>query len=100
MPVKVYRLFFIGYLGDIGAKFAAFGWYTQDVNGADVKQIYEAIQTAKQVSGKPAVIILDTIKGQGVRFVEEILLNHHIIIDPEKAKAVIAELEQRLAKYN
>ena len=86
-------------LGDIGAKFAAFGWYTQDVNGADVAQIYEAIQNAKEVQGKPSVIILDTIKGQGVRFVEETMMNHHIVIDQEKAKATIAELERRLAQY-
>lgn len=87
-------------LGDIGAKFASFGWHTQNVNGADVKQIYEAIQTAKQVNGKPSVIILDTIKGQGVRFVEETLMNHHIVIDPAQGKAAIAELERQLAEYN
>lgn len=87
-------------LGDIGAKFAAFGWHSQDVNGADVAQIYEAIQHAKEVKGQPSVIVLDTIKGQGVRFVEETMMNHHIVIDQEKAKAAIAELESRLAEYN
>ena len=87
-------------LGDIGAKFAAFGWHAQDVNGADVAQIYEAIQHAKEVKGQPSVIVLDTIKGQGVRFVEETMMNHHIVIDQEKAKAAIAELESRLAQYN
>jgi len=86
-------------LGDIGAKFAAFGWHAQDVNGADVAQIYEAIQNAKAIKGQPSVIILDTIKGQGVRFVEETMMNHHIVIDQEKAKAAIAEIERRLAEY-
>jgi transketolase len=87
-------------LGDIAAKFAAFGWHTQDVDGASVTAIYEAIQTAKAVQDQPSVIVLDTIKGQGVKFVEEIMMNHHIIVDQEKAKAAIAELENRLAAYS
>ncbi len=87
-------------LGQISRKFAAFDWHVQDVNGADVHQIYDAVQTAKSVTGQPSVIVLDTVKGQGVPFVEETMMNHHIVIDQEKAQAVIAELKQRLADYN
>ncbi|MHC4250214.1 MAG: transketolase [Planctomycetota bacterium] len=83
-------------LGDIAAKFASFGWETFDVDGADVMAIQEAIVKAKAVLGRPKVIVLDTIKGQGVPFVEETLLNHHIVLDKEKAAAAIDELEQRL----
>ncbi len=86
-------------LGVISQKFAAFDWHVQDVNGADVTQIYDAIETAKAAKGKPSVIVLDTIKGQGIPFVEQTLLNHHIVIDQEKAKESIAMLEQRLAEY-
>jgi transketolase len=87
-------------LGDIRGKFEAFGWHAQKVDGASVAAIYEGIQQAKDVTGQPSVIVLDTIKGQGVRFVEEIMMNHHIVIDQEQAKAAIAELEHRLAAYN
>ena len=66
-------------LGDIGQKFASFGWHNQDVNGIDVAKIYEAIKKAKEVKGQPSVIILDTIKGQGIKFVEETMANHHMI---------------------
>jgi transketolase len=83
-------------LGQISRKFAAFDWHVQDVNGADVRQIYDAVQTAKAVTGQPSVIVLDTVKGQGVPFVEETMMNHHIVIDREKAKAVMADLEKRL----
>lgn len=86
-------------LGNISAKFTAFGWHAQHVDGADVNAIYAAIQRAKVAQKHPSVIILDTVKGQGVRFVEDILMNHHIIIDQEKAKQAIAELEQDLATY-
>jgi transketolase len=87
-------------LGDIGAKFASFRWHVQNVDGASVAKIYEAIQVAKATTGKPSVIILDTIKGQGVKFVEETMMNHHIVIDQDQAKAAIADLEDRLAAYN
>ncbi|MCP4397469.1 MAG: transketolase, partial [bacterium] len=86
-------------LGDIREKFETFGWHAQDVNGADVAEIYSAIQTAKDAQGRPSAIVLDTIKGQGVTFVEETIMNHHIIVDREKAKAAIADLETRLAAY-
>ncbi|MBD3307314.1 transketolase [candidate division KSB3 bacterium] len=86
-------------LGDIGQKFASFDWHVQDVNGADVAQIYDAIQAAKEVKHHPSVIILDTIKGQGVPFVERIMMNHHIVVDQDQAKAAIADLEQCLAAY-
>jgi len=87
-------------LGDIREKFETFGWHAQDVNGADVADIHRAIHAAKETQGRPSVIVLDTIKGQGVTFVEEIIMNHHIIVDQEQAKAAIVELEERLSAYN
>lgn len=80
-------------MGDIGAKFEAFGWYTQDIDGGDVEAIYDAIEKAKAQAGdKPSMIVLQTIKGKGVKFVEEMAANHHIVIDAEQAKAAIAEV--------
>jgi transketolase len=87
-------------LGDIGQKFASFGWHAQDVDGADVTQIYEAIENAKRVTGRPSVIVLDTIKGKGIPFVENTFYNHHIVVPKEKAAKAIAALERQLAKYN
>ncbi len=86
-------------LGDIREKFETFGWHAQDVNGADVAEIHRAIHTAKETQGRPSVIVLDTIKGQGVTFVEETMMNHHIVVDQEQAKAAIADLETQLAAY-
>ncbi len=59
-------------------------------------EIYNAIETAKSVKGQPSVIVLDTVKGQGIPFVEEMMMNHHIVIDKEKAKAVMADLEKKI----
>lgn len=55
----------------IGAKFAAFGWNVVECeDGNDVEQIYDAVQAAYAVSGKPTCIVLNTIKGKGCTFAE------------------------------
>lgn len=83
-------------LGDIAAKFASFGWDAHDVDGANVMDIQDAIRKAKTVEGRPKVIVLDTVKGQGVPFIEQIELNHHIVLDKELAAKAIDDLEHQL----
>ncbi|MCX5773120.1 MAG: transketolase [Fusobacteria bacterium] len=56
---------------DFEEKFKAFGFETQKVNGASIEEIFKAIENAKNKKGMPHVIILDTIKGQGIDFVVE-----------------------------
>lgn len=56
-------------VGDINAKFKAFGWKTIQIDGHNIIQIYNVIEEAK-VSDRPIVIIADTIKGKGVSFME------------------------------
>ena len=80
-------------MGDIRAKFESFGWYAREIGGNDVEAIYNAIEDAKANNGgKPSMIILQTTKGCGVKWVEEMLLNHHIVITKEQADAAIAEI--------
>ena len=83
---------------DIAAKFAAFGWDTYDVNGNDVDQVYDAIAKAKATPGKPHMIVLNTIKGAGVKAVEEMSANHHIVVSAELADQAIADLEKLWAE--
>lgn len=56
-------------LGNVADKFKAFGWTTFEINGHNIEEIYEAIESAK-LSAKPSVIIANTIKGKGVSFME------------------------------
>lgn len=89
-------------LGNIGKKFASFGWHVQDVDGKDLEKIDEAIKKAKKVKDKPSVIVLDTIKGQGIKFVEDAMANHHMrFSDAEHKEAAkcIFELENSLRDY-
>jgi len=89
-------------LGNIAEKFSSFGWHIQNANGSDVAKIYETIEKAKEEKGKPSVIILDTIKGQGLKFVEDTMFNHHMKFSAEDHKAAdkcIIELENKLKEY-
>ncbi len=85
-------------MGDIRAKFESFGWSVQEVDGADVAQVYTAAEKAKKMGGGPSVIILDTVKGKGCSFAEGILDNHHMIVKKENIDREVACLEEELEK--
>ncbi|MCC8024282.1 MAG: transketolase [Clostridium sp.] len=57
-------------LGDIGAKWSAFGWNVIKCNGHDVEAFAEAVDEAKKEKDKPSIIICSTVKGKGVSFME------------------------------
>ena len=50
---------------DTAAKYRALGWEVFEINGNDVDQIREALDKAKKVEGKPALIIGKCIMGKG-----------------------------------
>ena len=86
--------------GDMGEKFRAFNWYTQDVDGHDIGAIREAIKNAKAHAGQPNMIILHTVKGHGITFAEGVEANHHMTISPEQLEEASAEIYARLAKLS
>src|SRR5205823_3641010 len=68
----------------------AFGWNAIEIDGHDVEQIDRAYREAEEVSGRPTVIVARTIKGKGVKAVEDKNGFHgKALDDPE---AAIAEL--------
>jgi len=84
---------------DFAKIFEVFGFSAVDVCGKDVAAIHDAIMDAKKVKGKPSVIVLDTLKGQGFSYLEEKKDNHHLRpSDDEKViiKDYIAALEKEL----
>lgn len=86
---------------DFEEKFNAFGFYSLRVDGSSVEQIYQGIEKGKAQTDRPVAIILDTIKGQGVPYLEEKADNHHIRPNQEDEEAIltaIAELEAKLGK--
>ena len=80
-------------IADLGAKWRAFGWHTIELeDGHDLAAIDAAITEAKQAD-KPSMIILNTVKGKGVKFIEEMGFgNHSIPMTKEQMEAAIAEI--------
>lgn len=84
----------INSLGDVCGKWKSFGFYTQLVDGHDISKIDEAIQNAKNNKKSPSMIILDTVKGKGVSFVEKALANNHsMAISKEDLEQALEELK-------
>lgn len=85
-------------MGDLAAKFAAFGWHTQSIDGSDVEAIAKAVGAAQSEKGKPSCIVLNTVKGAGVPCVEAIELNHHIVLEGELLETAVKQCADTLAE--
>ena len=86
-------------VGDIAEKFEAFGWMAAVVDGGDVRAIQQAVlELQKKQADRPAVVVLDGIKGSGVPEFEQMEYNHHFALTPELADKVIADLEKQMSK--
>jgi transketolase len=77
-------------------KWRAFGWNVINVpDGNDISQIDAAIELAKAVSGKPSMIILNTVKGKGLSFVENKgAANHNMPFGENEKAAAFKELDK------
>lgn len=76
-------------------KWAAFGWHVQRVNGNDIGALIDAFETARQLpEAKPRVILLDTLMGKGVPFLETREKNHFIRVDAPEWQQALAILDQ------
>jgi len=53
-------------------KYRSFGWEVMNVDGHNMRQVVDALEKIKPGGGKPVVIIADTVKGKGVKFMEDV----------------------------
>ncbi|MDM0106886.1 transketolase [Variovorax sp. J22R24] len=76
-------------------KWAAFGWHVQRIDGNDLPAVVAAFDAARALTdAKPRVILVDTLMGKGVPFLEEREKNHFIRVDPPEWQQAIAHLDQ------
>lgn len=76
----------------LGARFEAFGWAVQRIDGHDLSAIVAAFEELDERPGRPHVIIADTIKGKGVARMEGDLDWHVGHLGSEDYDEVVAEL--------
>jgi len=76
-------------------KWRAFGWFTQRVNGNDLNALVAAFDAARHhPEPVPRVILLDTLMGRGVPFLEQRDKNHFIRVDEAEWDQAINVLDQ------
>ena len=81
-------------LGNLRAKFEAFGWEVMEMDGNDMDAVVAGLNHAKTLSGKgkPVVIIMTTIMGKGIDFMEGTHEWHGIAPNDEQLKTALALL--------
>ncbi len=75
-------------------KWESFGWHVIQVDGHNIEEVLEAFGEAKQMKGKPTVIIAHTVKGKGVSFMEHVVDFHGRAPTQEETKIALKELEE------
>lgn len=79
-------------MGDMGAKFAAFGFQVMEINGHDYDEIYRALTTGvSRNPASPTVIIANTVKGKGASFMENRLEWHFKSPNAEQLQIILEE---------
>jgi transketolase len=80
-------------LDPLAAKWEAFGWHAQEIDGHDLAAIAQALAAARAERERPSVIVAHTVKGKGVSFMEDNNNWHYRTPNPEELAAALAELE-------
>ena len=79
-------------------KMEAFGFHVVAIDGHDLDQIEAALNTARETKGKPTAIIMTTVKGKGVSFMENQVGWHGKAPSDAEYEQAMAELKGKLAE--
>ncbi|MBC7223132.1 MAG: transketolase, partial [Anaerolineae bacterium] len=79
-------------LDPISAKWRAFNWEVKEIDGHDMRQIVAALEEAKEVKGRPCIIIARTVKGKGVSYMEGQASWHGKAPNAEQLAQALADL--------
>jgi transketolase len=88
-------------LGDIKAKFEVFGWQTLQMNGNNMDEVLHTLEEARSLvgKGKPIAIIMQTIMGKGVEFMENDHNWHGVAPNNEQLEKALAQLPETMGDY-
>jgi len=88
-------------LGDLPAKWQSFGWKVCHMDGHDFDSIFHEVQEARNNTGKgqPQVILMKTIMGKGVDFMEGTHHWHGKAPNDEQTEIALSQLKETLGDY-
>ena len=82
----------------IKEKFEAFGWNVIEICAHCFDQIEEAFSKARECKGKPTVIVMRSVKGKGVSYMEDVCSWHGSAPNKEQYDVAMSELKSALAE--
>lgn len=88
-------------LGNLRQKFEVFGWHTLEMNGNDMDEVVHTLEEAKSLvgKGKPIAIIMRTIMGKGVEFMENDHNWHGVAPNDEQLSKALEQLPETMGDY-
>lgn len=88
-------------LGDLKAKWNAFGWIVLDMNGNVMEEVLETLELAasKTGNGQPVMILMKTEMGNGVDFMMGTHKWHGVAPNDEQLEKALAQLEETIGDY-
>lgn len=88
-------------LGDLKAKWISFGWDVLESNGNDIENVIATLKEAQKHTGKgkPVMILMKTIMGKGVDYMENLSKWHGSAPNAEELAKALAQLEETLGDY-
>ena len=78
-------------------KLEAFGWAVKEVDGHNLEELEQALNSGPFEKGKPSFIIAHTTKGKGVSYMEGVVKWHHGVPSPEQYEQAQKELDEAVA---
>jgi Transketolase, N-terminal subunit len=85
---------------DLAEKFQAFGFDVHTVKGDDIDAIQAVSRPVPAENARPKLVILDSIKGQGVSYLENLSNTHHLRLNDEMRNALNESIRQLEAAYD
>jgi len=86
------RLDSIVSLEPMAEKWRQFGWAVREVDGHDIPALLDAFGRLPFEPGKPNMVVAHTIKGKGIRFMENVPIWHYRLPNPEEMKTACRDL--------
>ncbi len=75
-------------------KWSAFGWHVIEIDGHDIRQIADALEQTGRMTGKPVMIVANTVKGKCVPFAEHNPAFHHGMMSKEQYEMACGLFEE------
>jgi len=81
-------------VGNLKDKWSSFGWHTTELDGHNIRDLYNFFKESSKIS-KPKAIIANTIKGKGFSFSENNNDWHHSVLSKSFYEKALKELEKK-----